>query len=54
MGGKLQCHRFDIDPKSNEFTNIEQRFMQTMNGYGVVSVQRIQNPILWKKYAIER
>ena len=28
--------------------------MQTMNGFGVVSIKRIQNPILWKKYALER
>ena len=37
-GDEMQCHRFDLDPQSLEFKEIEQRFLKTMNGFAVIGV----------------
>lgn len=54
LNRETSCHYFSLDPASEEFKNIETRFMQTMSAFRLVSIQRLQNPVLWKKYALEK
>ena len=52
MPPKCPLHIVKLDCKSAEFTDIQQRFDQTMKSYyqKIVEIQRIQNPALYLQF----
>ncbi|NXU58978.1 PAR12 polymerase, partial [Turnix velox] len=40
----------ELSSTTSEYNNIKQLFHQTMRGYNIIKIQRIQNPSLWKVF----
>ncbi len=45
---------FDLADDSKEWLQVKQKFEETMSSHEIITITRIQNPLLWEKYALSK
>ena len=53
-GNKVTVHTVRLAPHSSEFQSVVQAFKKTAGSVAIMSVERIQNPLLYQAYQLRK
>ncbi|KAK1166015.1 protein mono-ADP-ribosyltransferase PARP14-like [Acipenser oxyrinchus oxyrinchus] len=54
MKGSKGCISVELQPTTKEYQEVEALFKKTCGKHTITTIQRIQNPFLWKNYQIKK